>query len=123
MPQLLKKMLTDERGTSLQVINDVRRSALIELQARALQHWQQHAEQGYFASQATIDTGSKVLRHGCARAASRLPAPRHQHCLSALVCDPRDAAAQRVQPVMCSKPAASFLHLHSLSFLLLCLSP
>jgi hypothetical protein len=59
--------VTDEKGTGLVLIDDMRRSALSRLKSLALAKWTAKVEgQGYLAGPATMELGRIVLRHGTA---------------------------------------------------------
>ena len=58
--------ILDQR-TGMQVIDDVRRTALRQIKRAALTHWQRKRDgREYFAGQAALDTGRMVLRQGTA---------------------------------------------------------
>ena len=58
--------LDDANASGLQIIDDVRRSALAAIKSRALAHWQSRLGQGVFAGLGTIELGRVVCTHGSA---------------------------------------------------------
>jgi hypothetical protein len=59
--------LLDSAGTGLQIIDDIRRSALASLRRAAMRKWQAQlnaGDRGYLASLGCLDAGRDVLRHG-----------------------------------------------------------
>ena len=60
--------VVDEQGSGLQLIDDIRRSAVSVMRAKALRHWKDKPPdgQGYFADDAAIALGRVVLSAGTA---------------------------------------------------------
>ena len=60
--------IVDTAPAGVQIIDDVRQTALRQIKQAALAHWQRMAdEQQYFSSRAALDTGRMVMRHGSAK--------------------------------------------------------
>ena len=105
-----------ELGNGRQVIDDVRRAAVAQLQAQQLLHWQQQPAavtmDGYFASAALLDTGRVVLAHGShiQQATFLHIATNSIQCCWQLAAD---GASRKVLPLQCNscRVALTLAHL------------
>ncbi len=92
-------------GEGAQVIDDIRRTAIVQLKARHLQRWQEKPpsdmSDGTFACAALIDTSRAVLRHGTS---SQQAAFMHVATNSIQCCwqQSADGASRQVKPLWCA---------------------
>jgi len=60
--------IEDPRSTGLQLIDDVRRTAMVQLKQASMRHWQSKRDgREYFAGDAVLDLGRAIVQRGSAQ--------------------------------------------------------